>query len=159
MDGYYDQIISLLYGAFGGPYSELTQTLQVHNHHMHYMVFEPKGVGPILEKIGDQDMHHLHVLAVILLKKDYEIPYVSPSYTGWTYWNSSYVYVGTGLFDRLESDIKLKENTIAIYDGILMKNPDESTKRSIERIRAEEYKHIRILQDLINRYSKKHIDP
>lgn len=148
-----NRIIPMLFDLFAGPKSELTLTLQEHNHHMHYMVFEPKGIAPYLEALGDTDMHHMHDLGQILLQMGCEIPYEHPYQNSWKYWGSEYVYVGTDLKDRLEADINLKKAGVDAYNKILAMNPEKSIRDVLSHIRDEELLHIDVLNRLMNKYA------
>ncbi len=147
-----NRIIPMLFDIFAGAKSELTLTLQLHNHHMHYIVFEPKDVGIYLDAIGNTDLQHLHVLGQILLRMGCEIPYEHPGNGCWRYWSAEYVYVGTDLRDRLEADINLKKAGVEAYNSILAMAPEKSVSDVLSHIRDEELLHIDVLNKLMQKF-------
>ncbi len=146
------RIIPMLFDLFAGAKSELTQTLQMHNHHMHYIVCEPKDIGIYLDGMGNTDMQHLHVLGQLILKMGCEIPYEHPNDNGWKYWGGEYVYVGTDLKDRLEADINLKKAGVDAYNCILAMKPEKSVYNVLCHIRDEELLHIEVLKKLMKKF-------
>lgn len=134
---------------WAGPNSELTQTLQFHNHHIHYMVQPLSIVGLVFDAIGNADLQHLHILGQAIIQLGETLEYCFPNQLACIPWSGAFVNPGTSLAERLALDIALKQNYIRELNQVMENNPDPLLQPSLRRILEEEELHLRVLQRLV----------
>lgn len=70
------------------------------------------------------------------------------------YWNATYVYYGFSLCDRLAADIASEWSAIAAYHDHQQRIGDPYIKELLGRIIQDEYHHIRLFNEAMQKYCK-----
>ncbi len=144
----------LLLEDYAGPISELTAISQYVHHHV---VLEPefKEVSHLLECVSLVEMHHLEILAeiILLLGVDPRYRTIGQNNTE-QYWNASLVYYGTSLCDRLTADIAGEWAAIANYRRHQQLINDPYIQNMLERIIMDELHHIRLFNQMVDKYCR-----
>lgn len=143
----------LLLEDYAGVVSEVTA---INQYLHHYFVLEGINdeVAELEECISLVEMHHMELLAETI-----RLLGVDPRYRVFRnnqeiYWNASYVYYGYALCDRLAADIASEWAAIAAYRDHQQKIGDPYIKELLERIIQDEYHHIRLFNEVMQKYCK-----
>lgn len=147
----------LLLKDYAGMVSELTAVTQYTYHHF-VLENQNKEVADLLSCIALVEMHHLEILAKIILMLG-----VDPRY--WTikkdhtpkYWDAAFVFYGTALCDRLTADVASEWAAIANYRQHQRVIDDPYIKRMLERIILDELHHVGLFNKMIQKYCQPHL--
>jgi bacterioferritin (cytochrome b1) len=134
---------------FAGPCSKLTEAIQLHNHHIHYMDCEPKMAGMVFDAIGNSDIQQWHMIGRAILKLGMEIPIGHIMHKEFMAWCGKYVKVKCTLHERIKADIMLKKSVIMVIEDIMKMCEDMMLRPLFERMIREEKYHISVLQKLL----------
>ncbi len=142
----------LLLEDYAGHSGELTAINQYMYHHF---VLESghEEVADLLSCIGLVEMHHLEILAETILELGVDPRYRIIEGNGTErYWDSSFVFYGTTLCDRLTADLAGEWAAIANYCKHQQMITDPFVNQILERIILDELHHVRLFNQMIERY-------
>lgn len=142
---------------YAGKVSELSAITQYLYHHV---VLEPKyeEVAEILKGVSIVEMHHLEILAETIIKLGVEPEYcVIDKKSEPQYWNSSFIYYGKSLCDRLTRDIADEWAAVANYSRHQKEIDDPFVQDILGRIILDEFYHINLLNKVARKYCKPNI--
>lgn len=140
-----------LFHIYAGNISELTATSQYS--FQSFYLKEYKDLSNILEQISKVEMHHLKILANLILELG-----LTPYYV--TYgcgnkpitWNSDFVDYTTDYRDMLLSNINSEINAIRDYNKLINETTDSNIRKILKRIIMDEERHIEIFRELLRQY-------
>ena len=142
----------LLLEDYAGQVSELSAINQYTSHHF---VLEPEyeEVADLLSCIALVEMHHLEILAetILLLGVDPRYRTIEKNESE-RYWDAAFVFYGTALCDRLTADIASEWAAVANYRRHQQMINDPFIKQILERIILDELHHIRLFNQVAERY-------
>lgn len=148
----------LLLEDYAGQAGELTAINQYMYHHF---VLEPRyeEVADLLSCIGLVEMHHLEMLAETILKLGVDPRYRTIERNGTErYWDSTFVFYGTALCDRLTADLAGEWAAIANYRKHQQMINDPYVKQILERIILDELHHAQLFNQMIEKYCRPNSD-
>ncbi len=144
-------IISSAYSGYKG---ELSAILQYTYHHFWFDLKDIE-TAEILEGISISEMTHFEILGKTLLKLGIDPVFsVCPPYTYDFYSTYSISYSRTPAKMILD-DITSELDTISHYKQMLNNVCDESVSAVISRIILDEELHVRVLKEILEKYSSK----
>jgi len=147
------QYAELLLEDYTGIVSEFTAINQYLHHH-----FTLKGineeVADLEECISLVEMHHMELLAETIRLLGVDPRYRVLRNNQEIYWNAAYVYYGYNVCDKLAADIASEWAAIAAYRDHLQRIGDPYIKELLERIIQDEYHHIRLFNEAMQKYCK-----
>lgn len=140
----------LLY-AYAGNVSELTAITQYS--FQSFYLKDYKDLSNIIEHIAEVEMHHLKILAELILSLG-----ITPYYV--TYgcnnnvntWNSDYVDYTVDYRDMLLSNINSEVSAIRDYNRLINETNDPNIKDILKRIIMDEERHVEIFSELLRQY-------
>lgn len=147
------QYAELLLEDYTGAISEFTAISQYLHH---YIVLEGinEEVAELVECISLVEMHHMDLLAETIRLLGVDPRYRVIRNNEEIFWNATYVYYGYGLCDRLAADIASEWAAIAAYRDHQQRIGDPLIKELLERIILDEYHHIRLFNEAMQKYCK-----
>ncbi|MGI6485048.1 MAG: ferritin-like domain-containing protein [Tepidanaerobacteraceae bacterium] len=152
------QYARILLEDYSGEVSEFTAIAQyVH----HYFVLQSinREIAELLECISFVEMRHLEILGKIISMLGVEPRYVTIGQNNMEkYWDSSYVFYGVSLCDRITSDIAGEWAQIANYRKHIKMIDDPYIRRILERIIMDELHHIDLLSRASQKYCRTNFD-
>lgn len=135
----------LLRDDYAGLVSEMTAITQYLYHY-----FDIKGcnkeIAKKLESIAIVEMHHLEILAQLIILLGEKPIYFSNN----TFWNGSFVDYGNNILDQLRSDLAAELKAIQKYNMHIRMINDPCIQKILERIILDEQIHVQIFTDMIN---------
>ena len=141
-------IVRALSPAYAGRDGELTAVLQYV-----YQAILLDGCGRAEEaktvlKIAVEEMEHLEIIGGLLVSCG-----VPPVYTACppypvAYYSAANVDYTKPLPQMLEADIRAEKGAIACYDRILRSVQAENVRAAVEKIRADELRHLQTFESL-----------
>ncbi len=147
------QYAELLLEDYSGNVSEITAVKQ---YLYHYFVLKGtnREVAELMECVSLVEMHHMELLADTI-----RLLGVSPRYRVFRnsqeiYWDARYVYYGFTLCDQLAADIAAEWAAIAFYRDHQQRIADPYIKELLERIILDEYHHIKLFNEAMQKYCK-----
>lgn len=142
----YAEILIEAYAGFG---SELTAINQ-YIYHEFILDKQEKELKKLFKNIAIVEMKHLDILAELIKQLG-----VNPLFRGSmnNYWNSSFVYYGTDLCNRLESDIDAETKAIEHYNKIIEIIKDPYIIAVLKRIIIDEQIHLELYRKTIAKYN------
>jgi len=147
------QHAELLLEDYAGVVSELTAI----NQYLHHS-FTLKGINEeaadLEECISLVEMHHLELLAETIKLLGVDPRYRTFRNNQEIYWNAANVYYGYSLCDKLAADIASEWAAIAAYRDHQQRIGDPYVKELLERIIQDEYHHIRLFNEVMQKYCK-----
>ncbi|MFY9431707.1 MAG: manganese catalase family protein [Thermacetogeniaceae bacterium] len=142
----------LLLEDYAGAVSELTAICQYSYHHF-VLEEENSEVSKLLSCIALVEMHHLEILAETIYKLGVDPRYrIIEKNNAEKYWDSSFVFYGTALCDRLTADLAGEWAAIANYRKHQHMIGDPYVKRILERIILDELHHVVLFNQVIEKY-------
>jgi len=147
------QYAELLLEDYAGVVSEFTAINQ-YLHHYFTLAGINEEVAELEECISLVEMHHMELLAetIRLLGVDPRYRVIRNSQE--IYWNATYVYYGFSVCDKLAADIASEWAAIAAYRDHQQRIGDPHIKELLERIIQDEYHHIRLFNEAMQKYCK-----
>ncbi|GAB6273670.1 MAG: manganese catalase family protein [Peptococcaceae bacterium] len=141
----------LLMEDYAGVVSELSAIGQ---YVYHYIMFEEKNkeLAELEECISLVEMHHLEMLAQVIRMLGGNPQYKIVKNNQDVYWNSSYIYYGREICDRLASDIEGEKAAIDQYQQHYKLIADPHIQRLLERIIQDETYHIQLLTQALQKH-------
>ncbi|HAG08363.1 MAG TPA: bacterioferritin [Desulfotomaculum sp.] len=141
----------LLMEDYAGVVSELSAIGQ---YVYHYITFEEKHkeLAELEECISLVEMHHLEMLAQVIRMLGGNPQYKVVKNNQDVYWNSSYIYYGQEICDRLASDIEGEKAAITQYQQHYKLIADPYIQRLLERIIQDETYHIQLLTQALQKH-------
>ncbi len=109
---------------------------------------EYKEVSRILEEIGKVEMHHLEILAELILELGVYPIYLDPIVDHHEFWNSKYVAYETELKPIILANIEAERNALSQYNSLIHLISDESVKCVLKRIVLDERLHLEIFEKI-----------
>jgi len=143
----------ILMDDFAGMTSELTAINQYLYHHFLSEDIEEE-IGELLEGVAITEMHHMDMLADLILKLG-GYPTFRGSYsTGPTFWNGSFVYYGQNIHDQLLADINAEIIAINTYRHHMHIIDDPYVKEIIARIILDEELHLKLFNEALAKLNR-----
>lgn len=140
----YVNIILPSYSGMVSEYSAISQYVY-HSFRLQESFFK---VADALEGISIVEMHHLKILAQLLIKLGGNPKFYIAKKDKCYYWNSKFVNYGCSLKEMLTYDIKSEETAIKNYNKIISEIPDKNIQKIIKRIIEDEELHLEIFKKL-----------
>lgn len=143
----------LLLEDYTGAVSELTA---INQYLYHYFVLKGinNEVAELEECISLVEMHHMELLAEAIRLLGVDPRYRVLRNDGAIYWNAAYVYYGYSVCDRLAADIAAEWAAIAAYRDHQQRIADPHIGELLERIIMDEYHHIKLFNEVMNKYCR-----
>lgn len=107
----------------------------------HHFVINNKEISEMLEKVAIVEMHHLEMLAELIIKLGDNPIYYSQN----NYWDGYYVNYGYNIFDQLNSDLDSELKAIQIYQRQIEIIKDPYIQEILQRIVLDEQVHVVLL--------------
>lgn len=111
----------------------------------HHFVINNKEISEMLEKVAIVEMHHLEMLAELIIKLGDNPIYYSQN----NYWDGYYVNYGYNIFDQLNSDLDSELKAIQIYQRQIEIIKDPYIQEILQRIVLDEQVHVVLLLETI----------
>lgn len=111
----------------------------------HHFVINNKEISEMLEKVAIVEMHHLEMLAELIIKLGDNPIYYSQN----NYWDGYYVNYGYNIFDQLNSDLDSELKAIQIYQRQIEIIKDPYIQEILQRIVLDEQVHVVLLLKLL----------
>ncbi|MBP2653607.1 MAG: Mn-containing catalase [Firmicutes bacterium] len=142
---------TLLLEDYAGNASELTAINQYMHHHF---MFDDKykDLAELEECIGIIEMHHLELLAESILLLGVDPKYRTLTNNSPTFWDASYVFYGTDIYDMLAADIVAEKQAIKQYRKHHFLIEDIHIKGLLERIIKDEEYHLKLFTQAASHY-------
>ncbi|OPX87383.1 MAG: Manganese containing catalase [Pelotomaculum sp. PtaB.Bin104] len=153
MTGPNRQYAELLLEDYAGVVSEITA---INQYLYHYFTLEGinEEVADLEECISLVEMHHMELLAETIKLLGMDPRYRVIRNNQEIYWNASFVYYGYNVCDNLAADIAAEWAAIAAYRDHQQRIGDPFIKELLERILQDEYHHIRLFNEAMQKYCK-----
>ena len=137
--------------VYSGNVSELTAITQYS--FQSFYLHEYHDLSNILEQISIVEMHHLKILAKLILELGLT-PYYVTYGCGNTPnpWNSDNVDYTTDYRDMLLSNINSEVSAIRDYNRLINETTDTNIRSILKRIIVDEERHIEIFSELLRQY-------
>lgn len=141
----------MLLGAYAAPTSETTCVMQyVYNSILAPLADQP-AVGDLFYCVSIVEMTHMEMIANLILNYGGDpgyLYYPMPTRTAW--WTGSNVTYTKDPEDMLRDAIQHEEAIIEYYRRVIRVLPEESAKALIQRISADEERHIALFTEALN---------
>lgn len=111
----------------------------------HHFVINNKEISEMLEKVAIVEMHHLEMLAELIIKLGDNPIYYSQN----NYWDGYYVNYGYNIFDQLNSDLDSELKAIQIYQRQIEIIKDPYIQEILQRIVLDEQVHVVLFTEAI----------
>lgn len=137
--------------TYAGNVSELTAITQYSFQSFYLNSY--KDLSKILEQISEVEMHHLKILAELILALG-----LTPYYVTYgcgnepTPWNSDFIDYTTDYRSMLLSNINSEVIAIKDYNMLIDQTNDPNIKDILRRIIMDEERHIEIFSELLRQY-------
>lgn len=145
--------VNLILPNYSGMVSEYTAISQYIYHGFRLLEDYPK-VSKTIEGISRVEMHHLDILAKLIIKLGGDPKYCVIKKDKGYYWDAKFVNYGCTLKEMLEFDIEAEKLAIRNYKKTITQISDENIIKIIERIILDEQFHLKLFKDLYNEYVK-----
>ena len=139
--------VNLILPDYSGIISEYTAISQYIYHSFRTMEKYPK-IANELHCISIVEMHHLEILAQLIIKLGGDPRFCISKKEKCYYWDSKFVQYKCTIIEMLESDIKAEEQAIKNYRKAISLIDDDNIKGILERIILDEELHLKIFTDL-----------
>ncbi len=140
----------LLLEDYTGAVSELTAINQYLYHHFTFGNYPD--LSELERCISIVEMHHLDLLAGVILLLGVEPQFRTFSTCGPLFWNAANIHYGTGVCDKLTADIRSEVQAIQNYRRHQELIDDVNIKSLLERIIRDEEYHYQLFCEAYQRY-------
>ena len=145
-DAYSLRIVS---PAYASNESELNAILQYIYHSVNFEKSGYKEIADTLVGIGIAEMHHLDMLANLILALGAQPVYAQYPSTCFNFYSAKYVAYSRSLKNMLEDDIIGERHAIAGYEKMLKCLKNEQVSAIISRILKDELLHLEKLESIL----------
>lgn len=136
---------SLLQDDYSGYVSEFTAVTQYLYHHYYFGQVDEE-LGKLVEGISIIEMHHMEMLAQLIIQLGGDPRYGGTQSTYCQYWSGMFPGYGHTLCDRLQLDLKAEQDAIRIYRYHVQLIQDPFVKAVLERIIEDEEHHLQLFR-------------
>ncbi|MGI5901675.1 MAG: ferritin-like domain-containing protein [Desulfitobacteriia bacterium] len=145
------QYAELLMDAYAGTVSEFTAISQ-YLYHSFFFKNINKELGSLLENVAITEMHHMEILATLIIKLGGN-PVIRGSYsTKGTCWTGNFVFYGTNVCEQLQADLVAEQKAIADYKRLISLISDPYVQSILRRIILDEIVHTKLFEQALSKY-------
>lgn len=145
--------VCLLQDDYAGYTSEFTAVNQYSYHHFYFKIFD-KELAEVLHGISIVEMHHMEMLATLIIMLGGDPRFGGTQSTGCQYWSGIFPGYGSNTCERLQLDIRAEQDAIKIYRHHIQLIHDPCIKAVLERIVMDEEHHLCLFQEQYKRICK-----
>lgn len=145
--------VKLLLPNYSGIASEYTAISQYIYHKFKQFDINPK-VASTIGGIAMVEMHHLDILATLIVKLGGDPRFFITRKGKCNYWDAKFVDYGCTLKEMLQFDINSEEVAIKNYKNTIKEISDENITKVIERIILDEELHLKLFKELYDEFVK-----
>lgn len=142
---------SLLQDDYSGYVSEFTAVAQYMYHHYYFDRVDEK-LAEIVEGIAIVEMHHLEMLAHVIIQLGGDPRYGGMQSTNCQYWSGAFPGYGHSLCERLQLDINAERDAIWTYRYHAQLIDAMDIRALLERIILDEQYHLKLFQEQYDRF-------
>lgn len=142
---------NLLQDDYSGYVSEFTAIAQYLYHHFYFQRVDEE-LGKLLEGISIIEMHHMEMLAELIIQLGGDPRYGGTQSTGCQYWSGVFPGYGYTLCERLQLDLKAERDAIQIYRYHIQLIHDPCVQAVLERIILDEEHHICLFEEQYEKF-------
>lgn len=142
---------SLLMDDYAGVVSEFTAISQYLYHYFYFKRIN-QDLGDLLESISIIEMHHMEILAELIILLGGNPMIRGSQSTNDNFWNGSFIYYGSQVADQLKADIDAEYKAIHDYQHHIRLINDPYIQAILHRVILDEKVHIRLFKEALRKY-------
>lgn len=136
----------IISNAYASSHGELNSILQYVYHYFHLKSLNEQDIAKTVIGIAISEMHHLEILASLMLKLGADPTFIKPFY-GLEYYSTASVSYSKSVQKMLMDDISMELVAINQYEKINSALTDEKVQSVILRLKLDEELHVKALRN------------
>lgn len=146
------QYANLLLDSYAGPQGEFSAMSQYF--YQRFASGGSDGFGLMSMRIGIAELHHMEMLAGVILLLGGTLPFHGSIPSNRQFWTARNIHYGKNLCDMLQSSYNGELRAIRNYENSAQRIEDPYVRAIIHRIVIDEQLHARYLQQMIQKHCK-----